>query len=62
MILITVKELPEGLKPEADQVDEAVLRAMYKFLVMGGMTEVAAIEYTKQLVQQGILKEFPPKN
>lgn len=62
MEIKTVTELPDVLKADAKVIDEAVLRVTLKFLLSGGLTEPAAIEYTKSLINQGFFKEFPNKN
>lgn len=61
MEIKTVTELPDVLKGDTKSIDEAVLRVTLKFLLSGGLTEVAAIEYTKQLIKQGFFAEFPNK-
>ena len=61
MEIKTVTELPDVLKAYTKSIDEAVLRVTLKFLLSGGLTEVAAIEYTKQLINHGFFAEFPSK-
>lgn len=61
MEIKTVTELPDVLKADTKSIDEGVLRVTLKFLLSGGLTEVAAIEYTKQLIKQGFFAEFPNK-
>jgi hypothetical protein len=61
MEIKTVTELPDVLKADTKAIDEGVLRVTLKFLLSGGLTEVAAIEYTKQLINQDFFREFPSK-